>query len=193
MTDQLIQETVVRQVAPQPSARDPLLVANLLSDLDGLMEMLVDEIANDSWINAFLLAAGANQVAEDRLHEGSIARARIAKHVARVVPGAGGRTAAAALRATDGAVWAARSATRGLSRLDAWQLELGGLVDKLADAVAHTAGVRPNPTLTLTPGYNSTREPGLSPWMPAINFDFLFPTNGKRSHQPQAGVELDFD
>ena len=141
MTDQLIQETVVRQVAPQPSARDPLLVANLLSDLDGLMEMLVDEIANDSWINAFLLAAGANQVAEDRLHEGSIARARIAKHVARVVPGAGGRTAAAALRATDGAVWAARSATRGLSRLDAWQLELGGLVDKLADAVAHTAGL----------------------------------------------------
>lgn len=52
-----------------------------------------------------------------------------------------------------------------------------------ARAVQTTAGVRPNPTLTFTPGYNSTRVPGVSPWMPGINFDFLFPTAGKRGHQ----------
>src|SRR5207302_4495358 len=46
-----------------------------------------------------------------------------------------------------------------------------------------TASVRPNPTLTFTPGYNTTREPGLSPWIPAINFDFLFPTGDKRVRQ----------
>jgi hydroxymethylpyrimidine pyrophosphatase-like HAD family hydrolase len=136
MTDQLIQETVVRSVAPPQSAGDPLLVANLLSDLDGLMKMLVDEIARESWLNSFLLAAGANQVAEDRLHENSIARAKISRYVRRVVPGVVGRAAAASVRAVDAAAWAARSVVPGDSRLDAWQLDQAGLVDLLADAVA---------------------------------------------------------
>lgn len=50
-----------------------------------------------------------------------------------------------------------------------------------AQAVQRTAATRPNPTLTLTPGYNFTREPGLSPWLPGINLDFLFPNSGKRA------------
>jgi outer membrane protein TolC len=62
-------------------------------------------------------------------------------------------------------------------------LELARAQWATARAVEHTAGVRPNPTLTLTPGYNTTRIPGVSPWMPGINFDFLFPTAGKRGHQ----------
>lgn len=52
-----------------------------------------------------------------------------------------------------------------------------------AKATQQVDAQRANPTLTLTPGYNSTREPGLSPWMPAIAFDFLFPTQGKRAQQ----------
>ncbi|HEU5080154.1 MAG TPA: TolC family protein [Opitutaceae bacterium] len=52
-----------------------------------------------------------------------------------------------------------------------------------AHAAQTTANARPNPTLTLTPGFDSTRTPGLSPWMPSINFDFLFPTSGKRGIQ----------
>jgi len=137
MTDQLTHETEVRPVAPpQLAARDPLLVPNLLSDLDGLMEMLVDEIARESWLNSFLLAAGANQVVEDRLHEGPIARARVAGYVRRVIPGTVGRAAAASVRAADGMAWVARSVRSGDSRLDAWHLHLTGLVDLLADAVA---------------------------------------------------------
>ncbi len=62
-------------------------------------------------------------------------------------------------------------------------LELARAQWATARAVERTAGVRPNPTLTFTPGYNSTRVPGVSPWMPGINFDFLFPTAGKRGHQ----------
>src|SRR5882672_7485331 len=62
-------------------------------------------------------------------------------------------------------------------------LELARAQWATARAVERTAGVRPNPTLTFTPGYNSTRVPGVSPWMPGINFDFLFPTNGKRERQ----------
>jgi len=48
-----------------------------------------------------------------------------------------------------------------------------------ARAAEVSAGIRPNPTLTLTPGYNTTRIPGVSPWMPGLNFDFLFPTGKK--------------
>lgn len=47
-----------------------------------------------------------------------------------------------------------------------------------ARTVESSAGVRPNPTLSLAPGYNSTREAGISPWFPAVNFDFLL--QGKR-------------
>ncbi len=85
----------------------------------------------------------------------------------------------------------------GAAPTDAWDFETLGWVAfyyhpslelaraqwATARAVATTAGVRPNPTLTFTPGYNSTRVPGVSPWMPGINFDFLFPTAGKRGHQ----------
>jgi outer membrane protein TolC len=55
-----------------------------------------------------------------------------------------------------------------------------------ARAAVQGASQRPNPTLTLTPGYNFTREAGLSPWMPAINFDFLINTAGKRERQTAA-------
>lgn len=50
-------------------------------------------------------------------------------------------------------------------------------------AVEQTASRRPNPVFTFTPGYNFTREAGLSPWMPAVNLDFLFPTAGKRGYE----------
>lgn len=52
-----------------------------------------------------------------------------------------------------------------------------------ARAAQLTAAQRTNPTITLAPGYNTTREPGISPWFPAINFDFLLPTNGKGALQ----------
>jgi outer membrane protein TolC len=62
-------------------------------------------------------------------------------------------------------------------------LELARAQWATARAAERTASARPNPTLTLAPGYNTTRTPGVSPWMPSINFDFLFPTAGKRGHQ----------
>ncbi len=51
-----------------------------------------------------------------------------------------------------------------------------------ARAMQESAGLRPNPTISLVPGYNSTREPGRSPWFPAINFDFLL-QGDKRARQ----------
>lgn len=52
-----------------------------------------------------------------------------------------------------------------------------------ARATRQTAAARPNPTVSLVPGYNSTREPGLSPWFPAVGFDFLLLSSAKRTHQ----------
>jgi outer membrane protein TolC len=51
------------------------------------------------------------------------------------------------------------------------------------DATQLTAKQRPNPTVVFTPGYNSTRVPGLDPWFPAINLDFLLQTTDKRARQ----------
>lgn len=62
-------------------------------------------------------------------------------------------------------------------------LELARAQWATARAVETTAGVRPNPTLSVTPGYNFTRTAGISPWLPAVNLDFLLPTNGKRERQ----------
>jgi outer membrane protein, heavy metal efflux system len=71
-------------------------------------------------------------------------------------------------------------------------LELARAQWATARAGVPLAAERPNPTVTLTPGYNTTREPGISPWFPAINFDFLFQPRGKRAHrvdQAQADAE----
>ncbi|HVS53177.1 MAG TPA: TolC family protein, partial [Opitutaceae bacterium] len=53
-------------------------------------------------------------------------------------------------------------------------------------AAQQTAAARPNPTLSLTPGYDTTRTPGLSPWMPAVNLDFLLPNTAARARQVDA-------
>lgn len=50
-------------------------------------------------------------------------------------------------------------------------------------AAQQTAALRPNPTVSLVPGYNTTRQPGVSPWFPAINFDFLLLNADKRNAQ----------
>jgi outer membrane protein TolC len=50
----------------------------------------------------------------------------------------------------------------------------------VAQAGIQTAGGRPNPTLSLVPGYDTTHNPGLSPWFPAVSFDVPIETAGKR-------------
>jgi outer membrane protein, heavy metal efflux system len=72
-------------------------------------------------------------------------------------------------------------------------LELARAQWATARATQRTAGQRPNPSVTLSPGYNFTREAGVSPWMPGVNFDFLLPTSGKRARQQdiaRADVEV---
>jgi cobalt-zinc-cadmium efflux system outer membrane protein len=51
---------------------------------------------------------------------------------------------------------------------------------RTAEAGAQTAGGRPNPTVTVTPGFNSDAVSGVSPWLPAISFDIPIETAHKR-------------
>lgn len=60
-----------------------------------------------------------------------------------------------------------------------------------ARAARQTAGARPNPTISLVPGYNTTREPGISPWFPAINFDFLLQGNKRARQQDIAAADAE--
>ena len=59
-------------------------------------------------------------------------------------------------------------------------LEVARAQWRTAEASAMTAGGRPNPTVTVTPGYNTDAATGVTPWLPAISFDVPIETAHKR-------------
>ena len=59
-------------------------------------------------------------------------------------------------------------------------LEVARAQWRVAQAGIKTAGGRPNPTLSLVPGYDTTSHSGLNPWFPAVSFDLPIETAGKR-------------
>lgn len=132
----------------KPAVRaDPLLVANLLNDLDGLAALLRDELARGSSLNSFLLAAGMNQIVEDHLHENAISLGRVARHVRRIAPPPFGSMAAAGVRAADVSIWAARNLASSERHSVEWQRLAASLVDRLADAVVSGRSSRSTPAL----------------------------------------------
>jgi outer membrane protein, heavy metal efflux system len=52
-----------------------------------------------------------------------------------------------------------------------------------AEAAAVTAGARPNPTLALSPSYDITPEPGISPWTLGFTLEVPIETAGKRGYR----------
>lgn len=61
-----------------------------------------------------------------------------------------------------------------------WAVEQAGRV---------TAGERPNPTLTVAPGYDTTTKTP-SPWIPLVGFDIPIETAGKRGHRVAIATQL---
>ncbi len=51
---------------------------------------------------------------------------------------------------------------------------------RAAEAAEISAGARPNPTVSLQPGYNFSAAPGVTPWIPGAQFDLPIETAGKR-------------
>jgi hypothetical protein len=60
------------------TSRSPLLLANLLNDLETLCHLLVDRIGCGDTLNSYLLAAGAQQIVDDYLHRDPLALRRAA-------------------------------------------------------------------------------------------------------------------
>lgn len=52
-----------------------------------------------------------------------------------------------------------------------------------ANAAVVTAGMRPNPSLTVSPEVSTNPPSGVSPWLPAIALDVPIETAGKRGHR----------
>ena len=65
---------------------------------------------------------------------------------------------------------------------DYYNADLAGARAKLAIARAAviSAGARPNPTLAFSPSYDTTAEPGISPWTLGFTLDVPLETAGKR-------------
>lgn len=62
-------------------------------------------------------------------------------------------------------------------------LEVARAEWRAAQAAELTAGGRPNPTVGVVGGYNSSTPAGGNPWMPAINWDVPIETAGKRGYR----------
>lgn len=60
------------------------------------------------------------------------------------------------------------------------ELEVARAQWRLAEAAALSAGARPNPTVSLAPGYTANSPAGVTPWLMAAGFDWPFETAGKR-------------
>ena len=68
-------------------------------------------------------------------------------------------------------------------------LEVARAQWRVTQAGVKTAGGRPNPTLALTPGYNTTHSIP-SPWFPAVNLDIPVETAGKRGKRIAEASQL---
>lgn len=85
--------------------RPPLLVVNLLNDLDTLGPLLVERVAAGDLLNAFLIAAGMRQIGEDYLHRDPLLLGRVGGRLRRRVPSPWGDVGAAAARGIAWALW----------------------------------------------------------------------------------------
>jgi outer membrane protein TolC len=59
-------------------------------------------------------------------------------------------------------------------------LQLARAEWQTTNAAVTAAGMRPNPAITVTPGYNTTSDRGTSPWLPGMSADLPIETAGKR-------------
>lgn len=110
-----------------------LVLADLLNDAATLARLMVAEAGRGSWLDAYLLAAGLNQVAEDWMHRDWLSM----RNAARVLSAAGtiGRIASGLVLLLRTAGLLARQLDPGHRRTQRWQAKLSELVDGLAGVV----------------------------------------------------------
>lgn len=61
---------------------------------------------------------------------------------------------------------------------------------KVSEGESVTASARPNPTLSVAPGYTANAASAVSPWLAAVNFDVPIETAGKRGYRKAKAKQL---
>jgi hydroxymethylpyrimidine pyrophosphatase-like HAD family hydrolase len=128
--------------ASESAPHEPLLVSNLLNDLSALGPLLLTEIRQASWLNAYLLAGGMNQIIEDYLHPDPYFLGKAAGHMARMRAPVG-PLAAGTARSLAASISFLRCRQGAAARVGSRQAELAVLVQQLADMVACPADATP--------------------------------------------------
>jgi hydroxymethylpyrimidine pyrophosphatase-like HAD family hydrolase/adenine/guanine phosphoribosyltransferase-like PRPP-binding protein len=116
------------------SAAVGLVVTNLLNELTALGTLLERAASEQWWLDAYLVAAGINQIAEDHLHDAPYPL----DDAASLLAGSGSRAGRLAGRAAGVSALAARriaARSDGFKRTHDWQRQVAVLVDALADVV----------------------------------------------------------
>lgn len=117
-----------------PGQPAPLLVHNLLNDLNSLSQLFLDQLRRGAWLNAYLLAAGMNQIVEDYLHPDPFFLAKATKYLSRVRRPVGSLAAGLAKILAAG-INRARGYRKATRRVLRWQSSLSGCVLRLAEKV----------------------------------------------------------
>src|SRR5215471_16980228 len=109
-----------------------LPLTNLLNDIDTLAPLLVDRVEGGDLLNAFLLAAGMEQIAEDHLHRDPLFLDRAAGRMRRRASDSWTRIASGTARAAGAVLWQGITRTPGQRAASAWLDRLRPLVRHLA-------------------------------------------------------------
>ena len=130
-------------VQQSPHAKAELILGDLLHDLSELGELLGVELQRENWLDAFLLAAGMNQVVEDYLHRdvGSLAKVVTNLRNAPVV----GTAVVKSINSARKFALATRASLGTERSVGTWQLQLSELALELSSHVAsrgHSAWAR---------------------------------------------------
>jgi hydroxymethylpyrimidine pyrophosphatase-like HAD family hydrolase len=133
--------------APAAPARDDqrgaLLLGNLLNDLPILASLLPGEVERQAWLDGYLLAAGMQQIVDDRLQPALASLDAVARHL-DAKPGRRTRLGAEVAALTTSATGALVASPRSLIAVRAWSRELAALLAALADGVVGAeAAARP--------------------------------------------------
>ncbi len=121
-----------------------LPTANLLNDFTEVGRLLEAALRSGQALNSYLLAAGLNQIVEDRVRD-PYALSKVTRRFATASPLVSGGVASAAALIAAGGTATRRKELAGVIR---WQLELANAVDRLAD-VAADVGSEPSSELRL--------------------------------------------
>jgi hypothetical protein len=132
------------QATSAQDQRGALLLANLLNDLPVLASLLAGEVEQRRWLDAYLLAAGMNQIVEDRVEPALRGLDAVARHLdTRARPGA--RLGAKLAGMTTHAAGALAVSPRSRAALRQWCRELPALLETLADRVVGADAGAPPP------------------------------------------------